>query len=90
MRHYVVTETKFYCYYLNEHFNLSFLQLALLQYMLEYFSQFNEMWPLQPTVNYVSCIAYLAQGHLLTLNIGVDFTFTRIIPFGIFDFYLIR
>lgn len=48
------------------------------------------MWPLHPIMKDVSCIANLAQGHLLTLNIGVDFTFTHIIPFGIFDFYLIR
>lgn len=51
----VVTENKLYCHYLKEHFNLSFLHLALLHYMLEYFSQFNEMWPLHPILKYVSC-----------------------------------
>lgn len=86
----LVTDIKLYRYYWKEHFNLPFLHLALLQYMLEYFSQFNEMWPLHPILKYVSCTAYLALGHLLMLNIGVDFTLTRISPFGIFDFYLIR
>lgn len=41
MCHCVVTEISCDCS--KEHLNLSFLHLALLQYLLEYFSQFNEM-----------------------------------------------
>lgn len=81
----VAPETTPRCfYYSEERFNVSFLRLALPQHKLEYFSLFNEMWP-QPIATPVGCGADLAPGRSLTLNIGVDFTFTHVVPFGIFD-----
>lgn len=41
------------------------------------------MWDI---VKYV----HLAQGHLLTLNIGVDLSSHHIVPHGTFELYLIR